>query len=542
MDAAESFSPNPGGQSVPKSKTNYLKIFQEKVPNSTRSEHPGPASLPGVLRAFRQATGWSLQYQPGTRPDLSQPTDLTWSAPVNPGVGATLGHFRLEPVSPADRSRAGIEPKAARQLASALGDLLGELLQAQHTLWQREAELAAGVPLVPHSHEQEHLASRLQAVLKGGAQAVGCHAAALYMLDEATTSLKLRSCWGLPQDRLLDAPRTLQGALADLEAMLGHAVVLEDTMLLKHWNAPEDFPSAVCVPVATPTTILGTLWMFCQDRRDFTDPQTNIIEITAGRVAADLEREMLLRESVAAAQWKRQLAAVERIQRNQLPSVPPLLDGWDLAGWSAQSQDVGGDFYDWFSLPDGLLALAVGDAMGWGLEAAVTAGTVRAALRSHAQYHRDAAALLKQVNLTLWTGSAGDQFASLYCGLLETATGRLCYSSAGQLRVVLLRADGWQSLSQATPVLGDSPESGYSQLEHQLQPGECIAIFTEGVHNAQNRHNQPLGEASLASPLMQHLSLPARDLVTIARDHLETHAPTSDGEDRTILILKRGKA
>lgn len=532
--------PNLGGQSVPKSKTNYLRIFQEKVPSSKRPEQPGPASLPGVLRAFRQATGWSLQFQPGTQPDPSQPTDLTWSAPVNPGVGATLGHLRLEPVSSADRVHPEIEPKAARHLASALGDLLGELLQTQHALWQREAELAAGVPLVPHTQEQQHLAARLQAVLKGGAQAVGCHAAALYMLDEGTTTLKLRSCWGIPQDRLLDPPRSLQGALADLEAMLGHAVVLEDTTLLKHWNSPEDFPSAVCVPIATPTTILGTLWMFCQDRRDFTEHQTNIIEITAGRVAADLEREMLLQEGVAAAQWKRQLAAVERIQRNQLPSISPLIDGWDLAGWSAQSQAVGGDFYDWFSLPDGLLTVAVGDAMGWELEAAVTAGTVRAALRSHAQYHRDAATLLKQVNMTLWTGSAGDQFASLYCGLLETSTGRLRYSSAGHVRALLIRPDGWCSLTQPTPVLGGGPESTYQQFEHQLQPGELVAIFTEGFFS-QTSDSRPFSEAELASPLMLHLNLPAKDLIAIARDHLESHFPTAGENDRTILILKRGK-
>ncbi len=524
---------------MPKPKTDYLRIFQEKAPTSTRCEQPGPASLPGVLRAFRQVTGWSLQYQPGAQPDLSQPTDLTWSAPVNPGVGATLGHLRLEPVSPTECSRSGVEPKAVRQLAAAVGDMLGELLCTRRTLWQREAELAAGVPLVPHRDEQQHLAARLQAVLKGGTQAVGCHAAALYMLDEATTSLKLRSCWGIPQDRLLDPPRPLQGALADLEAMLGHAVVLEDTTLLKHWNSPEDFPAAVCVPVSTPTTILGTLWMFCQDSRDFTDQQTNIIEITAGRVAADLEREMLLHEGAAAAQWKRQLAAVERLQRNQLPSVSPQLDGWEIAGWSAQRQAVGGDFYDWFSLPEGLLALAIGEARNRGLEGAMTAGTLRAALRSHAQYHRDAAALLKQINLTLWTGSAGDQFASLYCGLVETATGRVRCASAGELRAILVRPDGWQSLTQAAPVLGESPESGYQQLEHHLQPGELLAVFTERIGQSPNGH--PLGETGLADLLSRHASSSARELLPIVCDRLELHAPTSEGENLTLLILKRGK-
>ena len=171
--------------------------------------------------------------------------------------------------------------------------------------------------MIPQANPQGHLATRLEAVLRSGAEAIGCHAAALYLLDEATSKLKLRSCWGLPLDRLTAPARPLQGAVADLEALLGHAVVLEDTRLLRHWNVPEDFPAAACVPVSTPTTILGTLWVFSSEKRDLNDHQTNILEVVAGRVAADLEREMLWNEAMAAAEFKTQLAAAERLQRER---------------------------------------------------------------------------------------------------------------------------------------------------------------------------------------------------------------------------------
>ena len=197
--------------------------------------------------------------------------------------------------------------------------------------------LAAGVPIIVRPGEEKHLAARLQAVLRGGAQAVGCHAAALYLLDESTSHLKLRSSWGLPPERLTDPPRPLQGAMADLEAMLGHAVVLEDTGLVPNWNVPEEFPCAACVPVATAATILGTLWVFCDARRDFNDRETNILEVVAGRLAADLEREMLLRESLQGTKFLKDLATAERPQRGQLPAIAPLLDGWDVAGWVPQT-------------------------------------------------------------------------------------------------------------------------------------------------------------------------------------------------------------
>ena len=96
--------------------------------------------------------------------------------------------------------------------------------------------------MVPHREEEKHSAERLEAALLAGAEAVGCDAAALYLLDEATTELKLRNSCGLPFDRLTALARPLQGAVADLEALLGHAVVLNDDSLMGTWKCPRIFP------------------------------------------------------------------------------------------------------------------------------------------------------------------------------------------------------------------------------------------------------------------------------------------------------------
>ena len=521
-----------------KSSSEHLRIFKEKTSETRRPEIACVGSLPGVLRAFRRTSGYSLRYV--VDPKSGEPTGPTWSIPVNFGKGIPLGCLRLEPDdSKADGPDQRVTPKAARALASAIAGMLGELLETQHGLWEREAELAAGVPVMPHAEEDQHLAARLHDILKGGAEAVGCHAAALYMLDEATTSLKLRSSWGLPRERLIEPARPLRGSLADLEALLGHAVVLEDAAMLEQWNSPENFPSAVCVPLSTSTTILGTLWMFSNEARDFTDRQTNVIEVVAGSLAANLEREVLMREGIDAAQLKRQVAAAERMQRNQLPTIAPLLDGWDIAGWTAQAQSVGGDFFDWFGLPDGLIAVALGDAMQQGIEAAMSASAVKAAMRAHGQYLRETDELLKQLNLTLWTGSAGDQFASLFYGLVETATGVVRYSTAGHPAVVRVRPGGWESLSHGSSALGESPESSYFEEVCHLEPGEALVAFTDGFRDATDSLGKALGESGLAEPLSGQLDLPAKQLVAIAKDRLQTHAQSPDHDDHTVLIVKR---
>lgn len=518
-------------------KTQHLRLYPDGSPEPVCPQVEAVASLPELLRAYEGATGWSLRYRSGPAP--RRPNSLTWSAPANPGVGVTPGHFTLDRAAEPPGGHPPVDRSRACELAAAVAAMLDELIETRHALWQREAELAAGVPLVPHANEQQHLALRLEATLKAGAEAVGCRAAALYLLDEGTSRLKLRSMWGLPFERFTSPARPLKGAVADLEALLGHVVVLDEPELMHHWRAPEGFATAVCVPVSTPTTLLGTLWFFCEEKRDFDDRQTNLLEIVAGRVAADLEREMLLSEGMDSARLKRQLAAAERFQQSQLPSISPLLDGWQLSGFTSHGEGLGREFYDWFCLPGGLLSVAVGAAEDRGLTGAMSAAALKAALRAHAQYHAEADAALRKLNLTLWTGSAGDQRASLFLGLIETATGRVCGATAGRPSVIVVGPHRWQSLTQPAPLLGEGPETDFEPLAHELNPGEALLIFTEGVVAARDQRGRPLGEAALARALLGQPRLSADQLAIRARAHLDTHAPDPSRADRTLLVVKR---
>ncbi len=509
----------------------HLRLYTEHLSKLERQTSDAVGSLPALLTAFRASTGHGLRFI--SEPDEKvQQTALTIPVPGSAEAQGYLLLERLEKLSP-DNSSA-----ATKKMAESLADLVGELLQTRDVVRMREAELAAGVPVIPHAEEEKHLSARLESILRAGAEAVECDAAALYLLDEGTTELKLRSSWGLPFDRLTAPPRSLQGSVADLEALLGHAVVLDDNTGLAAWHAPEDFPAAVCVPVSSPTTLLGTLWCFCDHNREFDDRQTNILEITAGRIAADLEREMLLRVGYDGANLQKEVLAAERVQRNELPTISPLIDGWEIAGWTAQAGNLGGAFHDWFSVPGGLLGVMVGQAAQQGIAGALTAGTVRMALRSHARYQREADRLLAQANLTLWTGSAGDRHSAMFFAFVETATGRLCCSSAGGLSVLRLQRNGWESLSQEGMVLGESPEAEFEQFGYELQPDEALVIIAAGSSYAGNPQRRATREAQIADALHQHPEAAAGELAAAARAILEGEG-AGRRCDRSVLVVKR---
>src|SRR5439155_8666429 len=139
-----------------------------------------------LLLAFEKAVGWHLRFE-------QNPVGIgeAWSTPIDGGNGP-VGRLVLSPPHlPESTSRSelrAIGPRGpgasddlsqARPLALAIAGFLGELNRLRHAVWQREAELAAGVPVTAKNDDEQHLAERLEAVLKAGAEAVGCQAAGL---------------------------------------------------------------------------------------------------------------------------------------------------------------------------------------------------------------------------------------------------------------------------------------------------------------------------------------------------------------------------
>jgi len=328
--------------------------------------------------------------------------------------------------------------------------------------------------------ERTNLDERLEAVLKGGAEALGCQAAGLYLLDDATSELKLRACWGLPDERLLGPARPLRGLVADLEALVGHAVVLEDTSLLPHWRCPEDFPSAVCLPVASPSMPLGTLWVFSQRQRDFTPEQTNLLEIIAGRLAADLEHDSMTLTTVRASRYLKQLDSATHWFEDRLPTVMPLLDEYEVAGWTQPAGVIGGAFHDWTVLADGRLALAVAAADGSPLEAALSAASLRGSLQAHVQYRHSARQLLERLNESMLVGSPGNERGSAAYALLETECGEVELALAGDSLAVVLTSQEPKVLLAATPAIGESPETAFRDVALQLTPGDAAVLVSGG--------------------------------------------------------------
>jgi GAF domain-containing protein len=511
----------------------YLKLHREEDTTAASVESAADREFGALLAAFQEATGWSIAI-PSSSSENAEASFRSGDGP------APLLSLNPPPAAEAEQGsqRRPVELYRARQLADAVAGVLGDLQAARDELWRREADLAAGVPVTTDAREEEHLAERLEAVLKGGAQAVGGQAAAVYLLDDATTELKLRAAWGLSKERFLDEPRPLRGAVADLEALVGHAVVLEDTQLLPHWKVPEPYASAVCVPISSPSEPLGTLWIFCDQAREFTPEQTNLIEIIAGRVAAELQREVLLRECVQNKGLAQQLRRAAEWQNHRLPCVAPLLDDWELLGWSDREQVLNRGFYDWYVPKDGSLALAVGGADGAMLESALTAAALHAAVRSHGDYRHGADEMLNRVNETFWNSSAGGQFASLFYALINPDTGELQCACAGAIEVVMLRTSGPEIVQLQLPPLGSQPDDIYPSRGLQFQRGEMLIVLGDADSTCPTDQRRQFRQ-DLVAALQDCEGESPRELLEQIASWLATRDTDRQGMQGSLLVVHR---
>ena len=317
---------------------------------------------------------------------------------------------------------------------------------------------------------------------------------------------------------------------------MGHAVALEDTSLLPHWKPPENFPAALCVPVSTATTPLGTLWFFAGQKCEFTDQQTNLAEIIAGRLVSDLERDVLASQHVEDRKHDQVVRQASRWQHEQAPRVAPLVDGWQVAGNTSRVDSLGGDFYEWSILPDGRLAVALGTAVGTPVEAALTAVTVQTALKSHASYPHEARQMLDRVNETLWTGCAGDRFASVFYAVVDPERGLIEYSAAGRTHAVLV-ADGEPEIwSQDVVQLGADPDAHYRQVRTVIEPGQTLVLFSRGLRESRCDDLREMDETQIASLLHTHP-------LASAEEHVETLLQRvqagDEMRDRSVLVVRR---
>jgi sigma-B regulation protein RsbU (phosphoserine phosphatase) len=183
------------------------------------------------------------------------------------------------------------------------------------------------------------------------------------------------------------------------------------------------------------------------------------------------------------------------VQRSFMRGVGRTSDSVDYSARCRQVRALGGDCYDFMPLTNERLALVVGDASGKGVAAALMIASVQSSLRTAALFTgNDLAALLKIVNLQTYASSLADRYATVFYGVFDRATRTLRYVNAGHTPPLVLRRSGSiDTLEKGGAPVGMFPDSHYEDDVVQLDPGDVVITYTDGVIEAANQSGEEWG-------------------------------------------------
>ncbi|MCI0662285.1 MAG: SpoIIE family protein phosphatase, partial [Acidobacteria bacterium] len=300
--------------------------------------------------------------------------------------------------------------------------------------------------------------------------------------------------------------------------------------------------SVMAVPLAVEGRVSGMIYVdnpFHTNR--FTERDLQLLTLIAGVAAIRIENMRLLELQHEQKRLANELTLASEIQLRLHPENLPSIPGYDLIGLSFPCYEVGGDYYDFIEKRDGLLVIALGDVSGKGTGAALLMSSVHAAVRAHTRTRISASEVVSEINQYIYDNTPSNRFVTLFYSELEHRSHQLTYINAGHNPSLLVRASGEVTrLDIGGFPLGITPFGDYREGWVELEPGDVLVIYSDGVTESLDEKGEEFGEARLIEIVQKNRGRTAagvRDRIDEALTKFVGKAKSVD--DLTLVILKR---
>lgn len=467
-----------------------------------------------------------------------------------------------------------------QQLKSELRRLKSEkaAFQAQNRLLENFVSLARS------SGKEEKLISILQQTLEVFVGLTGAEKGSLFLLDRNGVVIEsiLTRADATPEQRSQLIGRVLDKGLAGWVRRHRQAGLIEDTQTDNRWldlpDQPYSVRSALAVPILRDEKLMGLLTLLHAQMGHFNRETAELMEMTAGQIAIALENARLyakLEKSYHSLERAKaeienysnalnaELEKGKKIQRDFLPNQIPEIPGWEISTCFHPARQVSGDFYDAFLLPGNYIGLVIADVCDKGVGSALYMALFRSLMRvfsgqirhggwssAHSIQTENSAGqddldhMLQAVSLTndyisLEHGHE-NMFATLFFGVLDPATGDLCYINGGHEPLYIIGRSGTrETLSAAGPAIGIVPGAKFEIRQSKIEPGNILIGYTDGVTEALSPHQKMYSKKKFHA-LLEPCPSSAIELIdrikTDLFDHID-NAPQFD--DITMIAVHR---
>jgi sigma-B regulation protein RsbU (phosphoserine phosphatase) len=312
--------------------------------------------------------------------------------------------------------------------------------------------------------------------------------------------------------------------------------------------------SYLCVPLKLRGEIKGTVQLMNKaGGQPFTDADVRLMLNFSSQAAMAIETSLLHREALTKKAFERDVHLAADIQRQSLPNAMPQLTGYSLYGHTEPAQDVGGDYFQFLKHVDrtgkNKLDIIVADVAGKGIPASLIVSNFHAALQLLSPLYDTLGELAFQLNNFMRQNLITGTFVTAFIARLDAATGRMHYVSCGHNPPYIFRKQNGtysaELLQQSGTAFGLRYDMEYRVHRLDLQPGETLLIYSDGITEAMNRDNvqyetERMNASVTATLLTPGLQDAARQVVENLRSDVERFRQGAEvNDDLTVVCLQR---
>ncbi len=271
----------------------------------------------------------------------------------------------------------------------------------------------------------------------------------------------------------------------------------------------------------------------------FTDLDRDVLRTLAREAATVVENARLFASSRAKQRLDHEIEIASQIQKNLLPKALPNLPDVAVAGSTLSCHSVGGDCFDVIELGGGRHGFFVGDVSGKGISAALLATLLQGVFFTTAAMDISLPGVFSRVNQYLCERSGEDRYATVFYGILDKM-GRFEYVNAGHVPPLLKRKKGGlEGLGSANFPVGMFAEAEYQSSRVQVEPGDYLVIYTDGVSEASNTQNELFEEARLRALIEDFKGNSVQELGDSIREGMRVFTQgAAQSDDITILVIE----
>jgi phosphoserine phosphatase RsbU/P len=370
----------------------------------------------------------------------------------------------------------------------------------------------------------------------------------LYLLDIETEQLVSRVVVG--SDALHSEIRFQPGCgIAGYVAAEGAIVNLKQPAADPRYDAAIDTigghvpQSLLAIPLYNPQkAVIGVMQLLDKAEGNFSSRDERLLTAIAAQAAISIEVARLHEAEIEQQLINQELKTANNIQKSFLPEVLPTLAGWDIGAVWTPVREVAGDFYDFNLLPDGRLAVVIADVSGKGVPAALFMALTVTVLRFALSLNLRPGELLDRANTSIISNQQSRMFVTAFIAYLQPASGAVEFANGGHNPTLLYRAStgAVEYIHVPGVAMGVFPTAVYDEGDLQLEAGDILVLYTDGITEAINSDDDEYGEERLERIVIEHAALDAQSIADQIIGSVKQHCNGQAAfDDETLVVLKR---